>query len=182
MSDDIPERRRSVALMEELTALPLFAGAPTPEITALLQQARLREVGVGEVLIQQDAEEATFFVVIRGAFEVAVGSGSTREVVAQVGPGELLGEASLYRRAVRRSAEARATQAGAVLELDTMALARLSGTGSKLPRAIERAALDALAVRVIASNRLVDRQIKEAHAATSATKGFFARLRGILRQ
>lgn len=111
----------------------------TPEQMArIAAHGRRRRIENGEVLIAAGAEVVPFFVVTLGQIEISKPSGDTEELVAVHGPGEFSGEIQILsgRRAL---VQARASEAGEVIELDREQLMTLVQTDSELSEIIMRA-------------------------------------------
>lgn len=162
--------------VERLRALPIFADVPEADLTGLLSVALWSQVAAGTTVMREGEEGSHLLVVVRGRFEVAVGSGPGRVVLGQVSDGELLGEAALFRRSVLRSAEVRALIDADVLRIDVTSLETLTRTGNAVPRAIEEAVLLTLARRILASRDVVTETLKSEEAGGS----FFSRLKGLI--
>jgi CRP/FNR family transcriptional regulator, cyclic AMP receptor protein len=82
-------------LVETIDALrqsKLLAGLGEDQLKGLAGMARQRSFAAGDVLITEgDARSAAMFVLVQGKVEVRVGG----TVVAELGPGEVVGELAL---------------------------------------------------------------------------------------
>lgn len=163
--------------VERLAGLPLFAEVPRAHLEDVLATEAWEQVPAGSVLMRQGDEGSSLYVVATGQFEVALGEGKSRVAIAVVGPGQLLGEAALFRRSVVRSAEVRALTDAEVLRLDVAGLESLMQRGSAVPRAVETAVLLTLARRIHGSREAIGAMLRSEEAAH---RGFFDKLRGFL--
>jgi CRP/FNR family cyclic AMP-dependent transcriptional regulator len=77
--------------VEQLRAVPLFAGLGKRELAELGTLADEIEVADGRALTREGESGHEFFIVLEGHVSVAIG-GST---VAELGPGDFLGEIAL---------------------------------------------------------------------------------------
>lgn len=164
---------------QRLSSLSLFAGVPPADLGLVAETGRWELVPAGGVVMREGEDGSDLLVVVSGRFQVAVGQGPARVVLANVGPGELLGEAVLFRRSVTRSAEVVAVDESTVLRFTNAELEALNRVGNGLPRAIEEVVLRTLARRILASRELVTRMLKE-EEAPSSSGGLFSRLRGLI--
>jgi putative peptide zinc metalloprotease protein len=108
---------RSIARVELLRQVPLFAGLDTRQIQTLAARMREERYEPGDVLIRQGDEGETFYVVESGCIETWVSQNGAERLVAERGPGEYVGEIALLMR-VPRTATVRASTALQVLALD----------------------------------------------------------------
>jgi CRP-like cAMP-binding protein len=163
--------------MELLQSLKLFAGVPSEELATLAELAEWRSIPVGMVLMEEGEEGDSLFVVVAGRFLVDVGTAAVRQPIAEVGPGEILGETCLFRRTVVRSARVAALEPGTVIRLGIGDLDTLARSGSRLPLLVERAVLHTLTDRIARSRELIEEVLVEpAHKS----KGIFQRLRDLV--
>lgn len=79
------------ASTEILKKVPLFSGLDNRELEQIANSMRERRVAAGDVVLEQGAGGAGFFVVDEGEADVSV-DGST---VGTVGPGDYFGEIAL---------------------------------------------------------------------------------------
>ena len=160
---------------ELLQSLDLFAGIPRPELERLAELAEWRSIPVGMVLMEEGEQGDSLFVVVQGRFLVDVGTAAVRQRIAEVGPGEILGETCLFRRTVVRSARVAALEPGIVIRLGIGDLDTISRSGSRLPLLIERAVLHTLTDRITRSRELIEEVLVQ--PAQQRPKGIFQRLR-----
>jgi len=134
-------------MTETSLPLPLKAGSRAEQIFPTLTQAQLeritphgraREVRPGEVLFEAGEEIFPFLVVTAGRIEMVRPSPTGDTIIAVHGPGQFSGEVNMLsgRRALAR---ARATEPGAVIELDRDSLLSLVQTDSELSEILMRA-------------------------------------------
>ena len=79
------------ATVEMLKNVPLFSGLDGRELDQIAATMRERQVAAGDVVLEQGAGGAGFFVVAEGEAEVTVDGGS----VGTIGPGDYFGEIAL---------------------------------------------------------------------------------------
>lgn len=79
------------ALAEELAQLPVFAGLERKAVDSLAGSGRVVHLPAGWALISEDTPADSCYVLLEGDTEVRHGS----EVVADLHPGALVGEAAL---------------------------------------------------------------------------------------
>jgi CRP-like cAMP-binding protein len=139
-----------------LQSLKLFAGVHERELERLCDLVEWRSIPNGMVLMDEGEEGDSLFVVVAGRFMVDVGTASTRQKIAEVGPGEILGETCLFRRRVIRSARVAALEPATVIRLGLTELEALSSEGSPLPLVIERAVLQTLTERIVRSRDVIE--------------------------
>jgi putative peptide zinc metalloprotease protein len=108
---------RSVARVQLLRQVPLFADMDTRQVQTLAARMREECYEPGEVLIRQGDEGETFYVVESGCIQTYVTQNGDERLVAERGPGEFVGEIALLMQ-VRRTATVRAKTAVKVLSLD----------------------------------------------------------------
>jgi CRP-like cAMP-binding protein len=108
---------RSVARVQLLRQVPLFADMDTRQIQTLAARMREECYEPGEVLIRQGDEGETFYVVESGCIQTYVTQNGDERLVAERGPGEFVGEIALLMQ-VPRTATVRAKTAVKVLSLD----------------------------------------------------------------
>jgi len=94
--------------MARLAACQLFADLQPMELSAISAKFREVSVNAGEQFITQDAEEPTLYVMAAGQLEVFRVTEGGREIhIAEVGPGEPIGEMG-YFQGGKRTASVRA--------------------------------------------------------------------------
>ncbi len=170
---------QSTARLQRLAGLKLFSELPAADLTLVAETGRWESFPAGQAVMRSGEEGADMLVVTSGRFAVAVGQAQSRVVLAAVGPGELLGEAVLYRRTVTRSADVVAMEESEALRLTSGDLEALTRVGNGLPRAVEEHVLTTLARRLQASRELVAGMLRE-EEAPAASVSLFARLKGLL--
>ncbi len=116
--------------LDRLRALPMFAPLPPPTIEWMAAHIRELDVETGTSIIRQGQPGDRFYIVDRGACEVAIGERSVRTL----GPGDGFGEIALLRR-VPRTASVWATEPTALLTLDRQSFLR-AVTGHVASRAV----------------------------------------------
>jgi thioredoxin reductase (NADPH) len=128
-------------------AAPWVLGSPLDQVFPTLTAAQiarvkahghLRSVEQGEVILDADHRDASFFVVISGHVEVIRWSGDAEELVVVHGPGHFTGEMSML-TGRRGLARIRATEPSEVIEVDRTNLMALVQTDSELSEILMRA-------------------------------------------
>ena len=84
----------------ELGSLPVFAGIPADELSALAAELTPVRAHVGEVLMRQGEKATSFFIIASGEVEVRHTDGEGHTLIAFLSEG-LLGEIALLRNAPR---------------------------------------------------------------------------------
>lgn len=115
--------------VEQLRALPVFAGYGTEDLELLVHIATMRAFTAGEVLMRQGAEGESCFLVASG--HVSVTRTDTSTPLASLGPGALVGQLALLDRAPR-SATVTATSDAVALEIRGDAFGNLLRASSPL--------------------------------------------------
>lgn len=95
---------------ELLLKLPLFNGLPIEELDSLLDTVQLQEVQPGKLLFLEGDPVMHFLIILEGYADVIRSMGTPEErLLATVGPGDFLGEMSIFSAKPRRTATARTT-------------------------------------------------------------------------
>ena len=89
-----------MTVVTELGSLPVFAGIPTDELSALAAELTPVRARVGEVLMRQGEKATSFFIIASGEVEVRHTDSDGITLVAFLSEG-LLGEIALLRNAPR---------------------------------------------------------------------------------
>jgi CRP-like cAMP-binding protein len=134
-----PERRRGETW--RMIETPFTSLSPAVS-RALVDASRLREVAAGDRIFSEGEVGGSVFLVSSGLVAVEMTDADQRPVtVALRGPGEILGEMSLFAKARKRTATTTARARARLLELDADAAARVRG---------EHRELDDLFLRILA--------------------------------
>ena len=86
---------------DELAALPLLAGASAEQVDRLAACMRPGVAAPGEVLGREGEPGEVFWLLIEGCLSVTAGTPSGERVLAEAGPGSIIGELALLRRGPR---------------------------------------------------------------------------------
>jgi thioredoxin reductase (NADPH) len=115
----------------------MFPALTPAQIARIAAHGQTRQVERGEVLIEPGEHARRFFVVTAGHVEIMRPSGAD-EIVAVLGPGQFTGEINMLsgRRGFMRI---RASEAGAVIDVDREQLLALLQTDSELSEVLLRA-------------------------------------------
>jgi thioredoxin reductase (NADPH) len=120
------------------TADQMFPTLTAAQIERFAAHGQVRPIQPGEVLVAAGAPVVPLFVVRSGKIEIVQSSGTVETLVAVHGPGHFTGEVNML--SGRRSlVEARATEAGEVIELDRAALLALVRTDAEIGEIVLRA-------------------------------------------
>lgn len=118
MSDDLEETivdpewtnffrlqaQETKTLEESLSAIPIFSLLSDRELRLLKRVVHLRRYAAGETIIRRGVPQSGFYLIRSGSVEIVrQGRDGSREVVALLGPGELVGEFALFDGAPRSS-------------------------------------------------------------------------------
>ena len=114
-------------LEEIISRVPLFEGLDRAQMTQLCRSSRRVSVKTGDLLIEEGAPGHALYIVLSGELEVTKRADGGDVVLAVRKAGEFLGEMSLIERAPR-TASARATTDGEMLEIDAAAFQSLIET------------------------------------------------------
>lgn len=114
-------------LEEIIGSVPLFAGLDRDQVTQLCRSSRRIALRPGDLVIEEGAPGEALYIILSGELEVSKRDDGRDLVLATRKPGEFLGEMSLIERAPR-TASARATTDGEVLEIDAAAFQALIET------------------------------------------------------
>lgn len=109
-----------------LSEVEMFKTIPAAGLAELEQRGQIRTFGARRALMRQEDPGRCMYVVIKGRVRIERGHPQLKEpiVLAELGPGEVVGEAGLLDDAPR-SATVTAVDETEALELDATALAQL---------------------------------------------------------
>ena len=97
------------SIAEVVAAAPLYRDLSSDEIAELAAALELRRFGSGEALMAQGADFDGAYVIASGIVDVAARlPGGGEAAIAELGPGDMVGEMALLMRGGRRTATARA--------------------------------------------------------------------------
>jgi CRP/FNR family transcriptional regulator, cyclic AMP receptor protein len=138
-----------------LREVRLFKDIGDTELVALGASMRDRALKRGQVLCREGDPGEEMFVVRRGSFVISKPvTGRVEQVLARIGPGDFLGEMSLFARAPR-SATVQADTDAALLVLDRAALTRMTEQNPRAAAAFFYALVQVFIERLRASGDLV---------------------------
>jgi serine phosphatase RsbU (regulator of sigma subunit) len=101
-----------------LSQVPLFASLPRGELGHLASTLRPLEVTPGQILIHEGEHGNRFYVIVAGQVEVIKALATADErLVGERGPGEFIGEMSLFNLDRQRTASVRAASHVRLLEM-----------------------------------------------------------------
>ncbi len=107
-----------------ISRVPLFAGLDGAQVTQLCRSARRVAVKAGDLVIEEATPGHALYIILSGELEVSKREDGRDLVLATRRAGEVLGEMSLVEHAPR-TASARATMDGELLEIDAAAFQAL---------------------------------------------------------
>ena len=128
---------RSVARVELLRKIPLFAELDAQQIKLIAAQLTEETYPSGKVIIRQGEMGETFYLIESGRVQISVASNGDEEVVAERGPGEYVGEIALLLK-VRRTATVTTVEPTQVLTLYKNDFDRLVARHLYVSRGLER--------------------------------------------
>jgi small-conductance mechanosensitive channel len=111
--------------LEVLTRNALFKSLSQNQLMQLIEHCQCHSYACGETIVVEGAEGDSLFVICRGLAQVSRELGQNNSIeVAQLGPGDIFGEMTLF-GGERRSATVRVTQETQLLEIDRPVIADL---------------------------------------------------------
>jgi signal transduction histidine kinase len=114
-------------LEEIIGSVPLFAGLDAAQVTQICRSSKRIAMKAGDLVIEEGAPGHALYIILAGELEVSKRDNGREVVLATRKTGEFLGEMSLIERAPR-TASARATSDGELLEIDAAAFQALIET------------------------------------------------------
>lgn len=90
---------RSIAWADLLRQMPLFAELDGRQIHLLAAQLREATCAAGEIILRQGEAGDTFYVIVSGRVQASIEQDGERRAVAELGPGEYVGEVALQMQA-----------------------------------------------------------------------------------
>jgi CRP-like cAMP-binding protein len=116
---DFDESEDSDALdwMDALLNSPLFMRIPPANIQKLLARFKERDVKIGEIIVQEEAQGEEFYVIKNGRAIVTQGDGHKEKVLAAIQTGDCFGEDALIAESVRNATVTMASN-GSLMVLD----------------------------------------------------------------
>jgi glycine/D-amino acid oxidase-like deaminating enzyme/CRP-like cAMP-binding protein len=133
---------------------PAFRDFTQPEVVDLSRSMQRWDLARGTLLFQEGDEGHTCFVVIRGVVDVSVKVRGQPQLLAQLGPGSIFGQASLI-DAEPRTVSCSIRRDAVLAEIDAAACERLLNSGNPLALKL----LAALNQGLVAALRSADRQL-----------------------
>ncbi|AKV00735.1 cAMP-binding protein [Labilithrix luteola] len=130
-----------------LRRVRVFADLGDAECDAVLGVLRARRGAPGDVLFREGDPGHCLMIVLDGQLVASVASGGSEEVVARLGPGEVVGEMAFV-DAEPRSATVSAPSGATILEFSRAAMASLQQGAPRVAAAIQRNVLADVARRL----------------------------------
>jgi len=151
---------------ELLLAFPAFRGFTADEIAELLRSMQRWDLARGTLLFKEGDAGCTCYVVVRGTIDVSVKVRGQPQLLAQLGPGSIFGQASLI-AGEPRSVSCSIRRDALLAEIDAESCERLLNGKSALALKL----LAALNQGLVAALRSADRQLmrlNEEHAGAES--------------
>jgi hypothetical protein len=139
---------------EQLLAFPAFRDFTAEEVTELLRSMQRWDLARGTLLFKEGDEGYTCLVVVRGVIDVSVKVRGQPQLLAQLGPGSIFGQASLI-AGEPRSVSCSIRRDAVLAEIDAEACERLLNSKGALALKL----LAALNQGLVAALRSADRQL-----------------------
>jgi CRP-like cAMP-binding protein len=139
---------------ESLLAFAAFKAFTTAEVSELLRSMQRWDLSRGTLLFQEGDEGYTCFIVVRGVVDVSVKVRGQPQLLAQLGPGSIFGQASLI-DGETRSVSCSIRRDSVLAEIDAVSCERL--LNNRNPLALKL--LAALNQGLVAALRSADRQL-----------------------
>lgn len=133
--------RDGEAIRIALDALPLFAGVPLEDRTALAKQFEKRVTRKDEVLIKQGGQGSVFYVLPSGKVRVEREEAGVMKRIADLGPGTYFGEMSLI-SSEPRNASVIVEEPGEILTLSRASFREILEKHPAVAAAIEKTAAE----------------------------------------
>lgn len=118
-----------------LKQVPLFAGLSETELDKLVSMSRQVTLQTGDTLIREGDPGDSMFVILEGKLQVTKKAGESEVILAERGPGEVMGEMSVLNQAPR-SATVRALAPSKLLEVNEDTFFKLMEASPSAARAI----------------------------------------------
>jgi CRP-like cAMP-binding protein len=115
-----------------MAASKIFEGLAKKELSRIFDVGVINRVQEGEVLFRKGDAGRDMYAVLTGKIAIVIESGETREVIAELGPGELFGEVAMFGASHQRSAGAVAREFSQVLMLSEDTFKKM--LESKIPK------------------------------------------------
>ena len=142
-----------------LASFAAFRDFTEPELAMLVRSLRRLDLAAGTLLFAEGDPGGTCFVVLRGTIDVSVKVRGQPQLLAQLGPGSIFGQASLI-EGEPRTASCSTREPTLLAEIDRIACERLLDDGS--PMALKL--LAALNAGLVEALRSADRQLMRLEA------------------
>lgn len=140
-------------------AFPAFRSFTIDEVSELLRSMQRWDLARGSLLYKEGEEGHTCFVVIRGVVDISVKVRGQPQLLAQLGPGSIFGQASLI-DGEPRSSSCSMRRNAILAEIDSISCERLLNNRSALALKL----LAALNQGLVAALRSADRQLMRLNA------------------
>ena len=143
----------------ELAALPLFEGLPEGELADLAARSSRRRLADGETLLDQGEPARDVYAIVSGRLVLRTADERSAAIVANLGPGDILGWSAL-REAATALSSAKAAAETVLVAIPADAVVELASGGSRESRgllrrliAVAAADLEASRVQLLRSGR-----------------------------
>jgi len=165
--------------VHELQKLPLLRSVPHRHLKRALETALSPfAVGADELLLVEGERDDALLLIVEGEVEVLSGDPPVR--VARMGPGQMLGDMTLFGKGSVRSASIRTLTPLRGLVLPGECLHDLRQANNEVVRVMERQALRELAKRLRAMDTQITQMSEGDTPEPARPEGFMARVRSWL--
>jgi len=103
----------------------IFEGLSKPEINRIFDLGVIRPIPEGELIFRKGETGHEMYVILTGKIDIVDDLGENISLVAEMGPGEILGEMAIFEKSHKRSAHALARESSQVLVLSAKILNEL---------------------------------------------------------
>ena len=115
-----------------MSSFKIFNGLTKKELSRIFDVGVIQQVEEGKILFHKGDSGSDMYAVLTGKIGIVTESGGKKEVIAELGPGELFGEVAMFGEAHQRSAGAVAREFSQVLTLSEETFKKM--VESKVPK------------------------------------------------
>ncbi len=148
-----------------LTAIPLFDSLDKTDLATLADSTNTRDLTPGQILCHEDTPGNSMFIVLSGKVEVIKAfKTQDQRLLAELTPGEFVGELSLIMKRNRRTATVRAKDTARILEMSRTWFESMVDTHPKLTSHIMRK----ISERLCAADEATIRDLRDKNTELAA--------------
>jgi CRP-like cAMP-binding protein len=111
MAEELKKDSRSMALFQ------IFEGLTAKDLNNIFSSGIIRTLSEGEVIFSKNETGQEVFLILSGKIDIFDNLGKSIRIVAELGPGEMLGEMALFEVEHRRTVHAIAREQSEILVL-----------------------------------------------------------------